>query len=46
MVLEEMSSAGSRMFSDQEWKEVHEGWAANLGATIELPSLGAWARPG
>ncbi len=29
----------SRMFSDHEWKEVREGWAANLAATIEVLEL-------
>lgn len=27
------------MFSDREWEEVREGWAANLGATIEILKL-------
>jgi len=34
-----VSSAMSRMFSDQEGKEVREGWAANLAATIEVLEL-------
>ena len=34
-----VSSAMSRMFSDQEGKEVREGWPANLAATIEVLEL-------